>query len=130
VQKGAMALTYNAIGLLGGSVGTAHLKADKIEWRDRSNQAGGEFAKDSIKKIMWQMVGAKGYLKVYMADGTMTSMDGFSQTDYEKIKEFVSTKYGIELSREQVCAMAWMCVEFFLAINSLASAIHTLAFWD
>ena len=95
-------LTYNHIGLLGASVGSAHLKEDKIEWRDRSNQPGGEFAKGNIKKITWEMVGSKGYLKVYMADGTMTSMDGFSQTDYENIKEFVSSKYGIELTREQV----------------------------
>ena len=95
-------LTYNQIGLLGASVGSAHLKADKIEWRDRSNQPGGEFTKGNLKKITWEMVGSKGYLKVYMVDGTMTSMDGFSQTDHEKIKEFVSSQYGIELTREQV----------------------------
>lgn len=83
-------------------MGSAHLKADKIEWRDRSNQSGGEFAKGNLKKITWEMVGSKGYLKVYMVDGTMTSMDGFSQTDHEKIKEFVSSQYGIELTREQV----------------------------
>jgi hypothetical protein len=98
-----MTLTYNAIGLLGGSVGTAHLREDKIEWRDRANVSGGEFAKGNIKGMRWEMIGSKGYLKVYMNDGSFTSMDGFAQTDYEKIKEFVTNKYGLELSREQVC---------------------------
>ena len=97
-----MTLTYNAIGLLGGSVGTAHLREDKIEWRDRANVSGGEFAKGNIKGMRWEMMGSKGYLKVYMNDGSFTSMDGFAQTDYEKIKEFVTNKYGLELSREQV----------------------------
>lgn len=97
-----MALTFQAIGLHGGTIGTAHLKDDKIEWRDRSNVAGGEFAKSAIKSMNWQMVGAKGYLKVYMNDGSMSSMDGFAQTDFEAIREFVSKKYGKDLTKEQV----------------------------
>ncbi len=96
------ALTFQAIGLHGGTIGSAILKEDKIEWRDRANTAGGEFAKEGIKSMNWQMVGAKGFLKVYMNDGSMSSMDGFAQTDYEAIREFVSKKYGKELTKESV----------------------------
>ena len=97
-----MALTFQAIGLHGATIGSAMFKEDKIEWRDRSNTAGGEFAKDLIKSMNWQMVGAKGFLKVHMNDGSMSSMDGFAQTDYEAIREFVLKKYGKELTKESV----------------------------
>lgn len=104
-----MALTFQAIGLHGATIGSAILKEDKIEWRDRSNTAGGEFAKDLIKSMNWQMVGAKGFLKVYMNDGSMSSMDGFAQTDFEAIRDFVSKKYGKELTRESVSVTPLMC---------------------
>ena len=97
-----MTLSFQAIGLHGATIGSAILKEDKIEWRDRSNTAGGEFAKDLIKSINWQMVGAKGFLKVHMNDGSISSMDGFAQTDYEAIREFVLKKYGKELTKESV----------------------------
>jgi len=99
--KSDMANTYANIGLQGHSVGTASLKEDRVEWKDRSNQPQ-EFLASAIKKISWNIYGQRGYLRLDLASGDWTRLDGFAKSDYDGISAFVNKHYNQVLEKELV----------------------------
>lgn len=96
-----MALSYPNIGLSGNAVGACSLKDDLIEWKDR-NSVVTEFKKGDLKSLNWAVFGSKAYLKMYMKDGSWSSMDGFSRDDFNDLANFIKDNYEMNLEKDNM----------------------------
>ncbi|KAI9506385.1 FACT complex component Pob3 [Coemansia spiralis] len=90
------------------SVGQVRIGASGIGWK--AAEASGMLAiqRDDLRRIQWQRV-ARGYgLRIYMKNGTLHKLDGFTADDYETLRDSIKRLFhGLTLEVRDISLKGW-----------------------
>ncbi|XP_032236023.2 FACT complex subunit SSRP1 isoform X2 [Nematostella vectensis] len=103
-------LEYNEVSLLvRGALNSGRLKLHKSGAVFKASKTGrvDQFSKDDIESAHWLRVACGQELKIVLKSGLQFRFDGFKESDFANLSEFLKSFFGVKLEEMELSVKGW-----------------------